>query len=162
MWKSLSRGRMSFEEVVRDIRAFCESFENGSYRLIIGTDGRPAKKGTVYYTAIVIWRVGKGARGYVRRKIDRICRQASARIIYETSLSLDVAAQLCDQLADIILPRDIEIHIDAGGSEKSRAIVMQAIGMVAGSGYRACAKPESYAAYIVADRFTKRSKIKIM
>jgi len=49
----------------------------------------------------------------------------------------------------------VEIHLDVGRSGETRELIREVVGMVAGSGFDAKIKPESYGASSVADKHTK-------
>ena len=59
-----SRGRLSIGQVAEDIRAFREEMPEAVYKLIVGADSQPqsARYVTMFATAIIVHRVGKGAR----------------------------------------------------------------------------------------------------
>ncbi|OPL11071.1 MAG: hypothetical protein AVO34_02960 [Firmicutes bacterium ML8_F2] len=158
MWfTSPSKGRMSFKDVFKELAQYTNEFPDESYKLIIGTDSQSFLNDCVIFvTAVVVHRVGKGGRFFYHKQKTRYMESLRQRIYYETFLSLEVAARVTEKLAENNdLQLNVEIHLDVGEKGETRDIIKEVVGMVIGSGYRACIKPDSYGATTVADRFTK-------
>ena len=152
---SPTKGRLSFEQVFRDLKAFVEQVPDAKYKLIVGTDSQ-AREAVCYVTAIVILREGKGGRFYYAKEYERVKVGLRQRIFLETSRSLTVASKLVKRLAaNGLADLDVEIHLDIGEEGKTRDIIREVVGMVTGSGFDARIKPDSYGATKVADKFTK-------
>jgi len=154
---SPSKGRMSFIEVFEELARYTNEFPDESYKLIIGTDSHSFLNDCVIFvTAVVVHRVGKGGRFFYHKQKTRYMESLRQRIYYETFLSLEVATRVTEKLAENSdLRLNVEIHLDVGEKGETRDIIKEVVGMVIGSGYRACIKPDSYGATTVADRFTK-------
>jgi uncharacterized protein len=154
---SPSRGQVSFEEMFEDLVSYSNEYPDDSYKLIIGTDSHSLlNESVIFVTAVVVHRVGKGGRFYYHKQKTRYMESLRQRIYYETFLSLEVATRITEQLAqngDCHL--NVEIHLDVGEKGETRKIIKEVVGMVIGSGYQACIKPDSFGATTVADRFTK-------
>ncbi|MBE3577861.1 MAG: ribonuclease H-like YkuK family protein [Limnochordales bacterium] len=152
---SPTRGRMSFDEMFADIIAFIDQVPDAKYRLIIGSDSQLGDE-TCFVTAVIVYRVGKGARYYYHRERESFTRNLRQRIYYETSRSLAVASRLAEKLAENgHADLDIEIHLDIGEAGDTRDLIREVVGMVVGSGFDARIKPDSYGASKVADKYTK-------
>ncbi len=152
---SPSEGRMSLERVFKSIVGYVDSDHEAEYRLIIGTDSH-SRDGVTFVTAIIIHRVGKGARYYYRKKRHRAMDSLRQRIYYETSMSLGVGSELAEMLAkNGQIDVNMEIHLDVGTRGETRELIREVMGMVMGSGFRAKIKPDSYGASKVADKHTK-------
>ncbi len=152
---SPTHGRLGLEQVVDDIRAYVAEDTSYQYKLIVGSDSQ-SREGTCFVTAIILHRVGKGARYYYTKRYDRKITSLRQRIFYETSLSLEMA----DRLAEYLSKREqeklqVEIHLDVGTHGETKELVKEIIGMVMGSGFDAKIKPEACGASKVADRYTK-------
>ncbi len=154
---SPSRGQVSFEEMFEDLVSYSNEYPDDSYKLIIGTDSHSLlNESVIFVTAVVVHRIGKGGRFYYHKQKTRYMESLRQRIYYETFLSLEVATRITEQLAqngDCHL--NVEIHLDVGEKGETRKIIKEVVGMVIGSGYQACIKPDSFGATTVADRFTK-------
>lgn len=152
---SPSKGRLTFEQLFRDLISYVQQDPEGHYRLIIGTDSQ-VREQTTFVTAIIIHRAGKGARYYYSRERSSGIRSLRQRIFYETAKSLEVASKLAAKLAENgHSDLDVEIHLDVGENGPSRELIRDVVGMVTGSGFEALIKPNSYGASKVADKYTK-------
>lgn len=155
LFRSPTRGIMDFDRVFQDIVSFTREDPTAQHKLIIGTDSQPRDEVT-YVTAIIIHRLGKGARYYYHREHHRRLQSLRQRILFETSLSLGVASQLTEMLSrNGYSGLNIEIHLDIGPRGETRDLIREIVGMVAGSGFDAKIKPESFGASSVADKYTK-------
>lgn len=157
LFTSPSRGRVSFQELFEDLVHYTNEFPDESYKLIIGTDSHSFLNDCVIFvTAVVVHRVGKGGRFFYHKQKTHFMESLRQRIYYETFLSLEVATRLTEQLAQNGGRHlNVEIHLDVGEKGETRDIIKEVVGMVIGSGYQACIKPDSFGATTVADRFTK-------
>lgn len=153
-FNSPTKGVMSLGEVMADINEFISFAPEAKYRLIVGTDSQVRNK-TIFVTAVIIHRVGKGARYYYVRRVQRAIESLRQRIYYETSLSLEIAAKITGLLAASQVEMSPEIHLDIGVKGETRTMIKEIVGMVIGSGYSARIKPHSYGATSVADKHTK-------
>ncbi|MCL4351995.1 MAG: ribonuclease H-like YkuK family protein [Firmicutes bacterium] len=155
MFESPTKGRLSVEDTYTDLLAYMTECPNDRYKLIIGTDSHTRQE-TIFVTAIVVHHLGKGGRYYFHKSRRRAIKSLRQKIMYETSMSLTVAAGLTTWLersgfGDI----DVEIHIDVGQQGDTILRHREIVGMVVGSGYHAAIKPYSFGASKVADRYTK-------
>lgn len=155
MFISPTLGRMSWEEVLQDIVGYITSASDYSYKLIIGTDSQ-VREDTCLVTAVVVHRVGKGARYYYRKKYQRKILSLRQRIFYEAALSLEVASMMAEFLnANGYRDLNVEIHLDVGKNGDTKDMIRELVGMVTGSGFDAKIKPYSCGASKVADKHTK-------
>jgi len=155
IFHSPTRGVMDLEEVFHDIMSFVRAQPQAVHKLIIGTDYQ-ARSEVTFVTAVVIHRLGKGARYYYHREVHRRLPSLRQRILLETSLSLGVASHLTEMLSRRGQQGfDIEIHLDIGQNGATRELIREIVGMVSGSGFDAKIKPDSFGASTVADKYTK-------
>lgn len=153
---SPTQGTMDFEAVFDDILDFVRKGGACAHKLIVGTDSQATRDEILFVTAIVIHRIGKGARFYYQKQHHRPMRSLRQRIFYETSLSLAVASRLAVRLSRTGVGLDnVEIHLDIGPNGQTSDLIREIVGMVTGSGFDAKIKPNSYGASKVADKFTK-------
>jgi predicted RNase H-related nuclease YkuK (DUF458 family) len=139
-----------------DLVSFIKEDPEARYRLIVGTDSQEAADETVFVTAVIIHREGKGARYYYQRRRQPWVVSLRQRIFWEASLSLSLAGMLAERLAgNGVASLDVEIHLDVGTRGETRELIRELVGMIAGSGFDAKIKPESYGASKVADKHTK-------
>jgi predicted RNase H-related nuclease YkuK (DUF458 family) len=155
---SPSKGKMDFEEMMADIIRYIRGLPTSAYKIIIGSDSM-VKNDTCFITAIVVHRLGKGARYYYHKKIQRKIKSLRQKIFYETALSLEVGGMVHKYFADFgfddVDELDVEIHIDVSVHGETKNLIREVVGMVTGSGFTAKIKPEAYGASTVADKHTK-------
>lgn len=155
MFVSPTRGQMSLEQMVTDILSYIHYDPHAEYQLVIGSDSHNGD-GTHIVTAVIIRRLGKGARYFYRHTYHEIIRSLRQKLYYETAISLEVVQLLREQLEqDGVRPLNIEIHIDAGYVGPTRQLIKEIVGMVVANGLSVRVKPHSYAASSVADRHSK-------
>jgi len=152
---SPSRGVLSFDRMFKDIVAYVNEDPNASYKLIVGTDSQV--RDTVHFvTAVIIHRIGKGARYFYARSNQNYVNSLRQKIYYETSLSLGLGSRLAERLSQNGLAKlNVEIHLDVGTHGETRDLIREVVGMIVGSGFDAKIKPDSYGASKVADKHTK-------
>ncbi|MHB8158400.1 MAG: ribonuclease H-like YkuK family protein, partial [Desulfocucumaceae bacterium] len=150
-----TRGKMTFGDMRADIAGYITGLPTSSYKVIIGSDSQ-VRTETCFITAVVVHRLGKGARYFYRKKIQRKIKSLRQKIFYETALSLEVGGLIANYLAESGLDDlEVEIHIDVGKQGETRDLIREVVGMVTGSGFHAKIKPDAYAASSVADKHTK-------
>jgi len=157
---SPTNGEMTIDEMVDRLVSFIRQEKDNFYSLVIGTDsksGKPNIKEKIgFITAIVIYRKGKGGCYFWQRnKIDKI-GSLRDKIYTETLLSIKMAEKLVPQFTKRLNGEryKLEIHIDVGDAGPTREMIKEVVGMVNGNGFIAKTKPESYGAFVVADKHT--------
>lgn len=150
------KGRMTLDEMVQHIQSFMAEDAEAHYKIVIGTDSQTTEKQTVFVTAVIIHRVGKGARFYTRKLQSRPIHNLRYRIYRETEYSLALMQLLKEKgFLNAVLDWPVEIHLDVGQNGESRKIIQEVVGWVTAVGYTVKIKPEAFGASAVADRFTK-------
>ncbi|MEW6573931.1 MAG: ribonuclease H-like YkuK family protein [Bacillota bacterium] len=153
---SPTKGKMRFEEMVADIVGYIRGLPTSAYKIIIGTDSQVLQGETHFVTAVIVHRLGKGARYFYRKRTHRKMKSLRQKIFFETSLSLEVGGLATQALHTAGLEdQKLEIHIDVGNHGETRDLIREVVGMVVGSGFSAKIKPEAYGASTVADKHTK-------
>lgn len=148
-------GKLSFDRMFRQIVRYIQEEPDRQYHLIIGTDSLLGDE-TTFVTAVIIHRLGRGGRYFYRKFRNRKIESLRQRILYEASLSLEVASQISSELAkNGFSDLPVEIHLDVGNNGETKKIIREVVGMVTGSGYAAVIKPEAYGASKVADKHSK-------
>ena len=159
-FQSPTSGQLSQSQMLLEIAKFVEADPKNFYRLVIGSDSHNYRVNSHFecdfVTAIVIHRVGAGARYFWQR--EKVVKPFELRdkIYAETMRSLNTAEALVPALRDVMEPSkyELEIHIDVGAYGPTRTMIKEVVGMVTGNGYVAKTKPQSWAASSVADRYT--------
>ena len=153
---SPTKGPLTFAQMLAEVMAFTLEAPGEQYTLIVGSDSQAREHDISFVSAIVIHRVGKGARYFYQRHTERPMRSLRQKILHEASLSLSLAGRLTEGLAaDGRAQLEVEIHLDVGQNGETRGLIREIVGMVTGSGFGARIKPESYGASKVADKYTK-------
>jgi len=158
---SPTKGLVSNSDMISEISSFVDEEPSSFYRLVIGTDSQTRKtngKSEVdFVTAIIVHRVGRGAR-YFWRKEKRNGNPPVLRdkIYTETLMSLETAQKIVPEIRKVVSPAkyDLEIHIDVGPLGPTRDMIREVVGMVNGNGFVAKTKPDSWGASSVADKHT--------
>jgi predicted RNase H-related nuclease YkuK (DUF458 family) len=155
VFHSPTKGALPYDRLITDLLDYVAEAPDAKYKLIVGTDSQ-TRADVCFVTAIIVHRLGKGARYYYRRRHQPKMRSLRQRIFYETAISLAMAEKLAASLvetgADAL---NVEIHLDVGENGDTRELIRDVVGMVTGSGFHAEIKPRSYGASKVADRYTK-------
>lgn len=154
---SPSDGQLNLAELLQVLAQYVAEQPQARYKLIIGTDSKTNSESTHFVTAIVVHRVGKGGRFFVRHQRERPMTSLRQKLMYETVLSLEVISELQAELTahHLLVNYDLEVHVDAGRRGATRVLISDLVGLVMASGFNAKIKPEAFAASSVADRFTK-------
>lgn len=158
---SANEKRFTMNEVVKRIKNFINADPEREYKIYIGSDSHCIKSVTIYVTAIVIHRVGKGAI-YFYCKWHESGRQAFVNRLYNEAYgSIVTMNNLLDEAEEIVfeypcfLADNITIHVDAGTRGKTQNILPSILGLVRGNGFNCECKPNSFSATYVADRHSK-------
>jgi len=151
---------MTIDRMVDDLVAFMDEEPDCFYRLVIGSDSKShrlnGQQEIDFVTAVVIHRKGKGGRYFwQKRKIGNLTTLRD-KIYTETLLSIKLAEKLVPQFTQRLNGERyrLEIHIDVGDVGSTREMIKEVVGMVNGNGFTAKTKPESYGAFVVADKHT--------
>ena len=155
-----TQGKLTLDRVVQDMLEFIGEAPDSGYRIIIGSDSqnKESRRTTTFVTAVIVHRVGKGARYYFHRRMRPMITNLRQRMFTEASLSLMVCGELRELFLQAQQPRDLaqlEVHLDVGQNGKTEPLIKELVGWVEGSGYEAKIKPDSFVASKVADRYTR-------
>jgi len=154
-FRSPTSGLLSVDQMIRHIAAYLEEDPKAAHKIVIGTDSQTTHQATTFVTAVVIHRVGKGARFFFRKLRMKPMYDLRHRIYRETELSLSLVELLNAQGMNSLLSAwPLEIHIDIGQQGETKSLITEIKGWVTSVGYVARIKPESFGASAVADRFT--------
>ena len=150
------KGTISLHEVIRDTEAYIAADPSSNYKIVIGTDSQTSQEQTLFITAIIIHRVGKGALFFYSRQQSRPIFDLRYRIYKETEYSLNCMEKLKEEgFFHVSTDIPMEIHLDVGQRGETRKLIQEVVSWVTAVGYTVKIKPEAYAASSVADRFTK-------
>ena len=157
---SPTKGKMTIDQIADELLAFINEEPDYFYRLVIGTDSKSnllnGEQKVNFVSAVVIHRQGKGGRYFWRKKKVANLKSLRDKIYTETLLSIHLAEELMPYLTRRLNGEkyQLEIHIDVGKAGPTREMIKEVVGMVNGNGFIAKTKPESYGAFVVADKHT--------
>lgn len=149
------KGKCSLKEMIHQMKSYIAEDANAQYKVIIGTDSQTNHQETLFVTAVIIQRIGKGALFFTTRRRHRSMKDLRYRIYTETEYSLSCVEMLKEEFSEIMEEVPLEIHLDVGREGETRKLIQEVVGWVTAIGYTAKIKPEAYAASAVADRYTK-------
>jgi len=153
-------GNISKDELIDQVVNFVLEEKTADYKLVIGTDSHIYKNNDGeecdYVSAIVIHRIGVGARYFWAKETIKRAPQLREKIYTETTKSLSLATEIIPIIREKLegVNCEMEIHVDIGPNGPTRELIREIVGMVVGSGFRVKTKPESWAASSVADKHT--------
>ncbi len=146
--------RLTVNEVIAEIAAFMASDPKRRYQVTIGTDSELlSDKSADFVSAVVVHRVGNGARYFWRRFALGKFHTLRDRMVREALISIELAQGILAELEKAPLPEyGFEIHADIGEQGPTKAVIQEIVGMIRANHFEVKIKPYSYAATNVADR----------
>lgn len=148
-------GSLSIDQMMVHMKSYLEEQPDAQHVIVIGTDSQTSHEATTFVSAVVIHRVGKGARFFFRKQRSGPMFELRRRIYRETELSLQLVEAMNGKGLSALTARwPLEIHIDIGRQGDTKALIAEINGWVSSVGYVPRIKPESFGASAVADRFT--------
>lgn len=152
---SPSWGNMSLGTLLKKIESFIAEDPKAQYKIVIGSDSQTTQHATMYVTALIVQRVGKGSCFFYRKIKQKPMFNLRNRIYTETQLSLELVDTLKNEgISELLSEWPMEIHLDIGQKGETRQLIQEVVGWVTSIGYVAKIKPNSFGASSVADRFT--------
>jgi predicted RNase H-related nuclease YkuK (DUF458 family) len=145
-----------------EVRSFIQS-QSLESKVYIGCDSEVFKrndKWMINYYSVVVIHIDKhrGCKVFGQKTTEADYTKDKKKPLYRLMQEVYKASELYLALADVIDPRDVEVHLDLNPSKKhiSNQIVEQAIGYIKSTcNVVPMIKPSAWAATSVADRFLK-------
>jgi len=162
---SPTKGSMEFEDVIKDIYDYILAEPEFSYEVIVGCDS-PSSDKPFFPIAIVVLRKGAGGRFFLKKmhypdnelkRFMNVQTNWKQRILQEVYLSCELALNLREVLEKRLSGLKYQfayIHADVGEQGKTKEMVKEVTGLIKGHGFEPMIKPYSFAASVVADRYT--------
>ncbi len=166
---SPSKGDISFEEVIGEIYNYISEKPEFFYDIVVGCDS-PSSDKPFFPIAIVVLRTGAGGRFFLKKmrypdnflkKFAHVPTNWKSRILNEVYLSCELALSLRETLEKEFGKASPNfnyqfqyIHADVGEVGKTKEMVREVVGLIRSSGFEPIIKPLSFAASVVADRYT--------
>ncbi len=157
-----TKGNLALEAAVGEIISYMEEFPEKFYDVIVGCDSS-SEEHPNFPIAVVVLRQGKGGRFFLKRVNYQRRRFFSwkERILEEVLLSCQLALLMKEKISDRAKKSHANldyqfryIHADVGENGKTKDMIREVVGLIRGSGFEPCIKPESFAASNVADRYS--------
>jgi predicted RNase H-related nuclease YkuK (DUF458 family) len=169
---SPSKGDMTFDKMLEEIFGYMKEYPEDNFEVIVGTDS-PSSDKPFFPIAIVVLRTGFGGRFFLKKmnypdsalkKFANVSTNWKMRILQEVYLSCELALSLREALSRYArsgVARENElkytfeyIHADVGEKGKTKEMVKEVTGLIKANGFEPKIKPFSFAATVVADRYT--------
>ena len=162
---SPSKGNLKFEEVIKEIYNYIQEQPEFFYDIVVGCDS-PSSDKPFFPIAIVVLRTGAGGRFFLKKMNypDSLLKKFvywKNRILQEVYLSCELALSLRETLekefgkATPTFNYQFQyIHADVGETGKTKEMVKEVVGLIKSNGFEPRIKPQSFAASVVADRYT--------
>ena len=149
---------IGLDELISEIIKYIEKEPKAEYKITVGTDSN-ASHWAQFVTAVSILRVGNGGRYFWTKSEKIFCPTLRDRIYKETMQSITFTQELKSRLKEKIgeeffWDNKISVHIDVGQKGPTKDLIEGVVGMVKGYGFEAVIKPDSFCAFVVADRHT--------
>lgn len=162
---SPSKGDLSFDQVIGEIFGYMKESPERSYEVVVGADS-PSSDKPFFPIAIVVLKTGFGGRFFLRKMhyseefLKRFVVWKN-RILQEVYLSCELALLLREVLEKKSKELNYNfnyqfeyIHADVGERGKTKEMIKEVVGLIKSNGFEARIKPYSFAATVVADRYT--------
>ena len=165
---SPSKGNLSLEEVIKEIFGYMQEMPEYQYEVVVGCDS-PSSDKPFFPIAIVVLRTGAGGRFFLKKMHydDNFLKRFVVwknRILQEVYLSCELALSLKEVLEKENTLRRAQgkgleyqfeyIHADVGERGKTKEMIKEVVGLIKSNGFEPKIKPYSFAATVVADRYT--------
>lgn len=159
---SPSKGNLGLKEVIQEIFGYMQEDPEKQYEIVVGCDS-PSSDKPFFPIAIVVLRTGFGGRFFLKKMKypDKFLQKFvfwKNRILQEVYLSCELALSLKETLEQenrMGLKYQFQyIHADVGEQGKTKEMVKEVVGLIKSNGFEARIKPQSFAATVVADRYT--------
>jgi len=166
---SPSKGDLDFNEVIKEIYNYISADPEFFYDIVVGCDS-PSSDKPFFPIAIVVLKTGAGGRFFLKKmsypdnylkKFANVVTNWKNRILQEVYLSCELALSLRETLErEFGASRPnfnyqfVYIHADVGEQGKTKEMVKEVTGLIRGHGFEPKIKPMSFAASVVADRYT--------
>lgn len=137
--------------------------ENENVEIYLGVDSQRIKKKVKFATVVILHykdenNIGKGAKIFSDISYDNIKDAKLSRPFNRMMKEVSLVTELYNQLEDVLIDREFEIHLDVNPIEGTGSNVAYgaAKGMIWGMiGVEPVCKPNAWAASCAADRYSK-------
>ncbi len=158
-------GKISLKDTVEEVFNYFREYPQESYEIVVGCDSS-SNINPAFPVAIVVLRKGCGGRFFLAKikypdKERKRFTNVHSRIIEEVYLSCEVALIFKDLVKEKGEKSEFSpdyqfeyIHADVGRNGLTKDMIKEVTGFIKSNGFIPKIKPESFAASIIADRFS--------
>ncbi len=159
---SPSKGNLSLDKVIKEIFGYMSESPEYQYEIVVGCDS-PSSDKPFFPIAIVVLRTGAGGRFFLKKMhySDEFLQKFvywKNRVLQEVYLSCELALSLKETLEkenNLGLKYQFQyIHADVGEIGRTKEMIKEVVGLIKSNGFEPRIKPQSFAASVVADRYT--------
>lgn len=148
-----TKGNLTLDQTVSEIFSYMSEKPDRLYDVIVGCDSSSETE-PYFPVAVVVLRKGEGGRFFLKKikypGAERKFPHWKTRVLQEVTLSCQLALILRERIGKRVL----YVHADVGENGQTKDMIREVVGLIRGNGFEPKIKPESYAASIVADRYT--------
>jgi hypothetical protein len=158
-----TKGSLTLDESIGEIFAYMQEQPTCVYEIVVGCDSASSEEPS-FPATIVARRIGGGGRFFLKKIYypkGKKFYNFKQRILNEVLLSCELALILRDklELGKLVLAQSIKwnfsyIHADIGEHGATREMIREVTGLIRGNGFEPMIKPFSFAASVIADRYT--------
>jgi predicted RNase H-related nuclease YkuK (DUF458 family) len=158
-------GNIKFSEVIEEVFKYIKESPEKFYEIVVGCDSS-SDINPAFPVALVILRKGNGGRFFLtkmkypkseKKKFYDFHQRILQEVLFSCELALEFREIIKKRVegSKLNLKYQFEyIHADVGESGRTKDMIKEVVGLIKSNGFTAKIKPESFAASIVADRFT--------
>ncbi len=156
-------GYIDYGEVIEEMVSYMKELPKEDYDIVVGCDSSSEDRPN-FPIAVVVLRKGRGGRFFLKKTdYSTLSKETfgswKERILEEVFLSCKLAVNLKEDLATAVGDDrpDYEfqyIHADIGKNGLTKDMIREVTALIKGNGFKPKIKPHSFAASIIADRFT--------
>lgn len=153
-----TQGNLKTNQAIDEILGYIKQKPEKLYDIIVGCDSSSGEE-PHFPVAVVILRRGEGGRFFLKKihYKNRKFYNWKQRILEEVLLSCELALFLKEKLVERLKSPNYQfryIHADVGESGATKDMIKEVTGLIRGNGFEPRIKPESFAASVVADRYS--------
>ncbi|MCK4473881.1 ribonuclease H-like YkuK family protein [Candidatus Parcubacteria bacterium] len=157
---SPSKGNLTIMGVIEELLNYIQEKPERFYDVIVGCDSCSGEE-PHFPVVIVVLRKGEGGRFFLKKikypskKFYNFRQRILEEVLLSCELALSLREKLKERQKDFPLNYQFRyIHADVGGNGATKDMIKEVTGLIRGNGFEPKIKPESFAASVVADRFT--------
>lgn len=160
-----TKGALTFKGVLAEMTNYMQESPEESYSVIVGCDSSSEEK-PHFPIAIVVLKKGRGGKFFLKKTDYSILSKKKfvswkERILEEVFLSCQLAVTLKKELKVAVESLNFQpdyqfqyIHADVSKNGITKDMIKEVTALIRGNGFKPRIKPHSFAASIIADRFT--------